>query len=76
MVVLCWHVFAGVGITGELPGESGQDASSSQASAHDQTGWQDPTERVALALGLAVSQLAHMTGRTPGNLDGALHRLR
>lgn len=72
----------GVSITGELPGEgegiSQQDAAS--PSAVDQSSsaavWQDPTERLALALGLQVSQLAHITGRVPGNPEGALHRLR
>jgi hypothetical protein len=70
---------AGVGITGELPGEGDAlpDASSSQVCSSDQAeSWQDPTERLALALGLQVTQLAHYTGRVPGNPDGALHRLR
>jgi hypothetical protein len=68
---------AGVGITGELPGdEEGQDAASSQGPSDQTDTWQDPTERLALALGLQVSQLAHMTGRIPGNPDGPLHRLR
>lgn len=68
---------AGVGITGELPGdEDGQDAASSQGASDQTDTWQDPTERLALALGLQVAQLAHMTGRIPGNPDGALHRLR
>jgi hypothetical protein len=71
------YIPAGVGITGELPGsEEGQDAASSQGPS-DQLGiWQGPTERLAMALGLQVSQLAHMTGRIPGDPDGALHRLR
>lgn len=68
----------GVGITGELHHELiGPDVSSSQGPGIDQARvWQDPTERLAVSLGLKVSQLAHVTGHTPGNPDGALHRLR
>ncbi len=68
-----------MGITGELPdGAEGTDAAaSSHPPCNDQqSSWQDPTERLALALGLQVSQLAHVTGTIPGNPDGALHRLR
>jgi hypothetical protein len=64
---------------GELPGEgeAAPDAASSQVGSSDQAeAWQDPTERLALALGLQVAQLAHYTGRVPGNPDGALHMLR
>jgi hypothetical protein len=69
---------AGVGITGELPDDGADAAASTHGSCSDQqvSSWQDPTERLALALGLQVSQLAHMTGIVPGNPDGALHRLR
>lgn len=69
---------AGVGITGELPDDGVDAAASTHGSCSDQqvSSWQDPTERLALALGLQVSQLAHMTGIVPGNPDGALHRLR
>jgi hypothetical protein len=76
----CLHcAAAGVGITGELPdkAEALPDAAISQVCSSDQAeAWQDPTERLALALGLQVTQLAHYTGRVPGNPDGALHRLR
>lgn len=60
---------AGVGITGELPDESDQAPA-------DTDQFQDPTERLALALGLQVTQLAHYTHSNPGNPTGAIHKLR
>eukprot|EP00775_Hariotina_reticulata_P007039 gene7039-7253_t len=59
----------GVGITGHLPEEVWEDEEECQSM------WEDPTERVALALGLAVVQLAHYTHHQPVNPDAAVHRL-
>ncbi|WIA08483.1 hypothetical protein OEZ85_007919 [Tetradesmus obliquus] len=64
----------GVGITGELPGDDEEAADAGQQAAEDS--FQDPTERLAVALGLQVCQLAHYTHRQPGNPLAAVHRLR
>jgi hypothetical protein len=60
----------GVGITGHLPEEAGEEEERCQST------WMDPTERLAVALGLAVDQLAHYTHHQPVNPDTAVHRLR
>lgn len=84
------HITSGVGITGELPTQQGQaqgedapsTATTAEACSHSQAGpssssnEQDPTERLAVALGLDVALLAHKSGHVPGAPDGALHRLR
>jgi hypothetical protein len=62
-------LIAGVGITGELPGDEEQQEAAD-------TGFQDPTEHLAIALGLQVCQLAHYTHKQPGNALAAIHRLR
>ncbi|WIA28541.1 hypothetical protein OEZ86_011083 [Tetradesmus obliquus] len=64
----------GVGITDELPGDDEEAADAGQQAADDS--FQDPTERLAIALGLQVCQLAHYTHRQPGNPLAAIHRLR
>lgn len=72
---------AGVGIVGQMP-RHGSDAGDGEAVAAaavpdaSSSAWQDPTERLAVALGLQVTQLAHYTHHVPANPDGALHRLR
>jgi hypothetical protein len=71
-----------VGITAQLPGEDASGADVTASSSHtaagggDQGCWQDPTERLAIALGLDVALLAHKSGRVPGAPQSAIHRLR
>lgn len=65
---------AGVGITSELPGDEEDTTSAGQQAA--ETGFEDPTERLAIALELQVCQLAHHTHKQPGNPLAAIHRLR
>jgi hypothetical protein len=87
-----WYVdvrHPGVGIMGQLqlPGSNGAPSPGVQAADSlggseqllplpQQQLLQDPTERLAVALGLRVSQLAHHTHRAPRDTLGALHRLQ
>lgn len=64
---------SGVGITAQLPGENVHVPTSHQPATNE---FQDPTERVAIALGLHIHQLAHYTHKQPGNPLAAIHRLR
>ncbi|KAF8072588.1 hypothetical protein HT031_000248 [Scenedesmus sp. PABB004] len=63
----------GVGITGELPGAVGGPAAAALQAEEELS---DPTERLAVAFGLCVSQLAHHTHRAPTHSAAAVHRLR
>eukprot|EP00878_Enallax_costatus_P007658 GHUV01008017.1.p1 GENE.GHUV01008017.1~~GHUV01008017.1.p1 ORF type:complete len:401 (+),score=143.11 GHUV01008017.1:2658-3860(+) len=62
----------GVGITGDLP-EGDEDEVAPVVETDE---FQDPTERVALALGMKVTQLAHYTHNNPRITSGAIHKLR